>query len=66
MVAPSGLLGVQSVPKAGQSCGFLIPRKIWPLMQISGSLVSISLHIEKPFGIMLAKLRAQVIATLGM
>ena len=42
MVAPSGFWGVQSVPKAVQSCGFLIPRKIWPLMQISGSSVSIS------------------------
>jgi hypothetical protein len=32
-----GLSGVQRVPKAGQSCGFLIPRMISPLMQSPGS-----------------------------
>ena len=30
------------MPKAGQSCGFLIPRRISPLMHISGSSVAIS------------------------
>ena len=32
IVAPSGFCGVHSLPKAGQSCGFLSPRRTCPLM----------------------------------
>ena len=40
MVAPSGCAGVHRLPNAGQSCGFLRPRRIWPLMHSAGSWVS--------------------------
>ena len=39
MVAPSGLVGVQRVPKAGQSTGFFNPCKMDPAIHISDSLV---------------------------
>jgi hypothetical protein len=37
MVAPSGVSGVQVVPKAGQALGFRSPRRTCPLKQASGS-----------------------------
>ena len=53
---------MHSLPKAGQSCGFLTPLSTMPLMQTDGSWVSISVDLKQPFGVMVAELIPQPVA----